>query len=352
MINKFTYINPKNIGDRSHYVGSSELPTLSLFNLHLDSSPLTMWMEKTGKKESFQGNERTKMGNELEALILKLGLEELNGDKPFILHWYLNKIKGGNYCKYNLFNNTHFVMNGKPYNVSHPDLLDLNNNCIHEAKSTGVYAVKRSFKKSIRGFIRTGYDKDDLTESGIPDSVYLQVQDQLLLSNACYAYVDVFCDNEFKQYGPIEPNKKVQEVCESLKDSFWECIKTDTPPNPETWADIKWINPEVDVNKQVMISGADLDNAVKIKNEYNDLSDKIKIAQSRQDEIKTELGQKAGDSKFLVDDEGNKIITIIDVKRENISLSKIKKDDTELYEKIVEGGFINETVSRQGRVAK
>jgi hypothetical protein len=342
-----------------HYVGSSELPTLAMMNLSYSQTPMTMYMEKKGLKESFSGNERTEMGHELEALILKLALKKLpNSDMytAFINKWYYDKIKGKNYTgnTFHLYNNTHFVSSDYKFSVSHPDLIVDNAKDIFliEAKSTGYFAGKRKEKKSFRGFMRDGYDQDDFSENGIPDKVYLQVQDQLLLSGVDYGYVAVLIDNTHKLYGPIYPNAKVQEICISLKCNFWHCMETDTPPEPETWEDIKWINPDIDNESSAMIGNEKYDEFILMKSEHDKITEKIKILEQRKENIKVAVGLLMGENKTLVNMEGIKLATQYDVERESISLSELKKDYYHFYDFLLDSGMIKKSEYRQLRLSK
>jgi predicted phage-related endonuclease len=351
-MNKFTYIKQSDISKRSHYVGSSELPTLAMMNLSYGQTPLTMYMEKKGLKESFSGNERTEMGHELEALILKLALKKLD-EKLYTDEWYISKIKNEN-KKFVYCNNTHFESNEYEFSVSHPDLIvkhDIRPYLI-EAKSTGYFAGKRKEKKSFRGFMRDGYDLEDFSENGIPDKVYLQVQDQLLLSGVDYGYVAVLIDNTHKLYGPILPNAKIHEICISLKCNFWHCMETDTPPEPETWEDIKWINPDIDKESSAMIGNEKYDEFILMKSEHDKITEKIKILEERKENIKVAVGLLMGENKTLVNMEGIKLATQYDVERESISLSELATIDNNLYCEIKKLGIIKKSEYRQLRLSK
>ena len=56
---------------RAKGIGSSDIPVLAGLFRQWNKSPVTLWMEKTGRAEAFQGNEKTKWGNHLEPLVLR-----------------------------------------------------------------------------------------------------------------------------------------------------------------------------------------------------------------------------------------------------------------------------------------
>jgi hypothetical protein len=129
-------------------------------------------------------------------------------------------------------------------------------------------------------------------------------------------------------------------------------METDTPPEPETWEDIKWINPDIDNESSAMIGNEKYDEFILMKSEHDKITEKIKILEERKENIKVAVGLLMGENKTLVNMEGIKLATQYDVEKETIKLSELEKDYYEFYSFLKDSGMIKKSEYRQLRLSK
>lgn len=339
----YTYLVDKEFEKGRYYIGASDIPTLALMNTNYKQTPLKKYLEMKGELEPFRGNEYTKMGHIMEPIILKLALEKLGYEKNDIQNWFVcrnsdklhNKFIDLTEARYDKF----------PELLAHADLIIPDDDIIIEAKNTGYFASKRKEKNGMRGFFLDGYDINDLSENGIPDKVYLQVQTQLMCYNAKTAYVSCLIDgNAHKLYGPIHPNHKVQEHILALAKRFWRCVEENIEPQPEIWDDVLLLNPAIDREKKIMIAGDKLETVQEMIERGKKLKERAKDIENELDDIKTALGVIMGENTLLETPEGKKLASMYETSRESISLSTIKKGNETLYNSLSD--YINVSTSR------
>ena len=326
------FLSARNTG-----IGSSDIPTLAGLNAKYGSTAMTLWEQKTGRSEGFTGNMATEWGHLHETNILYMYIKNNYGadtaDK-FLIH----KITNQHYL--NFKNNTEARHPDYPYFIAHADLLiDENGGHIQEAKSARMMAGKR------RDDDDYGYSADDLTASGIPLSVFLQVQWQLLCYGAESAGVSVLIDtSDYREYGTIYPDKKTQEKLMTLAERFWHNVKTDTPPKPIIFDDVKKLFPDVQEEAAICTIDSEIDSGVTVADmlsERDAINKKIKELKLKEDDIKKAIGLLIGDNKTLMTPDGTILATRSMQSRESISVAELRK--TEYYDRLNEDGLVKKS---------
>jgi hypothetical protein len=340
-MNDFTYLKDPEFTQGRFYIGASDIPTLALLNLKYDQTPLTLWEEKTGRAEPFQGNERTKAGKELEPIILKWGLKKLKDFSSEAWDSFL-------VSRFNKLNDWlgHFSLTEashptRPYVKSHADLIESSHPFIMEAKSTGYFGTRK-------GNINYGYDKDDLSANGIPSSVYLQIQTQMLCYGIDQTYVSVMIDTgQHRLYGPIAAHKKTQEKILALCERFWYHVEKDEPPKPELWKDILKLNPILDKQNKTVISGPELIKVEDMKERAKILREKKKKIDEELKDLKNAVGLIINKNAYLESATGDSLAKAFDVTR--YMLKDYKKMSKTRLTRMVNDGFINKIEYRDLR---
>jgi predicted phage-related endonuclease len=315
---------------RAEYIGSSDIPVLAGYTQRYTReingqqhpvTPLVLWMEKTGRVKPFPGNEATYWGNKLEAALIDHFLDS----KGLVSSFFNSEFRHPDYL----------------YAVAHPDLLwhDGQQYKDQEIKTSTFFASRRGDNPDY------GYDPDDLTANGIPASVYLQVQWQLFCSDIQEAGVSILTNTStYREYGPIRYNQKVIEKLLARADKFWWHVQNDTPPDPETWGDVKLIFPRVEKTAAV-ISGEQEEKIRLMKEQASGIKEKIRKLKKQQDDIKNAIGIFIGGNQVLTDAGGEELAKQSLYSRESLNLSGLKKDNPELYDQLQD--YIKKTEIRR-----
>jgi len=343
-MNDFQYLKDINFEKGRYYIGASDVPTLALMNIKYEQTPLTLWEEKTGRKKRDFAGERAKAGKDLEAIVLKWGLEKM--DYKFYAPDFLSDRAHEKriYPPQGLVSLTQATCRNYPFIVAHADLIEIAQPWIMEAKSTGFFGGKRG------GDINYGYDKDDMTANGIPSSVYLQIQTQMLCYEISECYVSVMIDTGLhKLYGPISAHKKTQEKILAICERFWHHVTTDTPPKPEIWADVISLNPMLDVESKTVIAGPDLEKVEEMKERAVSLRKRQKEIDTELKDIKNAVGLLIGSNAYLESSEGNSLAKAFEVNKESVSIKDLREKAPEMLDVLKEKGLIKQISYRDIR---
>lgn len=309
---------------RTKGIGSSDIPILAGLKKQYDQTPVTLFEEKKGITEGFQGNEQTDWGNLLE---------------PLIVERFLSKHFGDVRPEFKEIEMTEFFHPEYKYALAHPDMIIVEPDrepFIIEAKSMGYYPGKRDEDPD------KGYDEDDFTERGIPADVFLQVQWQMLCSGVNTTFVAALINtNDFRMYGPIMANPRVQEKCLALARRFWDCIEDNICPAPSTFKDIQIIFPKPEAKTKV-ISGDALESVKMMQTQKEDIKKKIKALEDKEDDIKKAFGQLCEGNEVLTDPLGNVLATYKMSSTRSISVKEVEKNK-EIFDLLTENELINET---------
>ena len=345
-------------GERSKGIGSSDVPILAGLTKQWGSTQLTLWETKTGRRERWQGNNKTAWGHKLEGLVLKefLSLRYL---PETVEKFYRNYLSGKSYGPFKVM--TECRHPERSYMLAHADLVVIEGHeeflikdlaedlkpvsgaYIVEAKTTGMMSGKRR-----KGEVFTGYDKDDMSAQGIPDSVYLQVEHQEYVYDINAAYVAVLIDtSDYREYGPVIASKNTQEKILAISEKFWNCLESDTPPQPETWDDVVSMWPS-QKNTTAMISGEAELEVMGMLEKAKKLKQSQKTTKKKLDEIKNALGILIGENQVLQNPDGEIFARTYEKSRESIfSIKEIEKQAPDLARQIIDLGFIKRSSWRE-----
>lgn len=344
-------------------IGASDVPTLAGLNKRHGATPLTLYKEKRGEAEPFDGNERTDWGKRLEAMVLQKFIEGRYGVEAGA-DFLASAIRGRSSGPFKV--KTEFVHPQRRYCLSHPDLLvEYNPEAwsgyvspapyLVEAKTSGLYSAKRR-----EGVQFEGYDPDDRSQFGIPDKVFMQVQWQLYTAGLTEAWVACLIDTaDYREYGPIIFDPRHVEQSLALAEKFWlGHVEPGIEPAPSTWGDVVSMYPSLE-DKTAMVSGEEEMSARRMVSEGAEIKAKIKALNERLDDIKMGLGILAGDTrgedgkivrtmnKVLNDSSGQVIATFNEQTRDSISLplaevlkKRAKRDS--IMKKLADGKKVSE----------
>lgn len=342
-MNRYTKIHDFH-ASRATGVGSSDIPVLAGLYKRYGSTPLSLWESKTGKTPPWEGNERTYWGRNLEGLILREFIKRRYGDDE--AEEYLTyKRRGRSRAPY--YTETEARAEGRPYCLAHSDLVIDNGDeppYIVEAKSSGFYAGKRREGRAFEG-----YDPDDLSAQGIPDAVYLQVQWQLYCYGVNSAYVAVLIDTaDYREYGPIAADARVQEKCLALAERFWRLVRDRIPPAPETWDDVQRLFPTMEPTTAMVAGEAEV-RAKEMIERDKVLAARIKEIEEERADIKNAIGVLIGGNAVLAGASGNILARAHETARETLSLAKIAKEAPDVAAILRERELISKSEFRQVR---
>jgi hypothetical protein len=340
-MNSYTYLKDKDFSQGRKYIGASDIPCLALLTKKYGQTPLTLWEEKTGRRESFEGNQRTWAGKQLEPVILAWGLDKLKHEPPWESTEDIIKMLMNNKFP-DLKRFTESIHPGHSYLCAHADLIETDQPFIMEAKSTGFFSGIRREGSDF------GYDLQDDSPKGIPAAVYLQIQAQMLCYDIPAAYVSVMIDTGLHHlFGPYKAHKKTQENILALAERFWWHVEHDQPPKPETWEDVQSINPVIDVENKTVVGGTELDAILEMKSRAESLRKRKKEIDAELDDLKNAVGLVLDKNKYLESALGDKLATCWDVERENVSLKEIRENHKRTYSALVKKGLISISSYRQ-----
>jgi predicted phage-related endonuclease len=349
-MNQFTFYESDVRNQNEIVIGSSDIPVIiKTKNSKIKKSQYELWQEKTGKVESFQGNEFTSWGHRLEPILISAFIE-YNENKylaqkflrNYILFMYERDIKkyqpSTDYYPFTECRHPQFE-----WAISHADCIDpiAHNPYSIEAKTGGYFA--RIGREGMEGF-----NLDDHTEKGVPSDVLLQIQWQMMCYDVDLTYVLLLIDdNKFHIYQVPAYKKWFPLMLEKASDFYQHCI-SDTPPKPEKYDDIKKLFPEIK-DKAVYVTGERAVIAETMKQEKKKLQKKIKKYQARINDINDASGLLMGENKFLYNGEtGKKIFQQVISKNQYnpVHPSTILKFAPEAFRILEEKGLINKSDRR------
>lgn len=233
---------------RQNFIGASDASAAIGINPY--KTAYDLWLEKTGQKESFNGNELTYWGNMLEFPVANRLSEECG----FKFRRYTQTVIAKDYhC---MGCHLDFKVTGKPIVV--------------EIK-TGGFFTRKNWGES-------GTDQ-------IPDDYLIQVQHQLICTGYRRALIGVLLGGqEFRHYS-INFDEELARVIIQKEVEFWKHVTDRTPPLPINLYDIAQLYPS-DLGKSIIATPEIIStleelkaiktSAVQIKNELEGLELKLK----------------------------------------------------------------------------
>lgn len=251
---------------RSNYIGGSD--AAAVVGLNPNVTRFSLWMNKTGQSEPFEGNLATKTGTFLEPFVAKLFEEETG-----------KKVRRENSS---LFNTDY------PWAIANVDRLIVGEDAGLEIKTTSALSTKK-----FRG-------------GEYPPKYYVQCVHYMAVTGKPKWYLAVLIGNfDFRIYEIERDEDEIAALMQAEKD-FWEnyvVTKVAPPPDGEAPTDesIKTLFPESDGGSMELF-GRDA-----LLERYFDLADQMKELQRQQDEIKQIIQLDMGETEVGTAD-GYKVV--------------------------------------------
>lgn len=333
-MNTYTRLRDIAASHRGAVVGASEIATLALYNLRHGQTPATLWEQHTGRAAPVEQNEAMWWGNAHEPTILyRYVRDHFDEDtaRAFLSSYWRGRSSG----PFKVLTEFRRRINHGTA-IAHPDLLieaPLLQRIIGrsmeprlvQAKSHGYHTAKRKDDPDF------GYDPEDLSQNGLPASVFLQEQWEMFCADLPEADVVSLIDtNVFQTYGPVYRDAKTQEQALALAERFCWHVQRDVAPDPEAWIDIVHRDPAA--REQSAIHP--LEASVELRGEQVTLADMLashakakgdeRRAIKRQEDIKTALGVLLGGNKWLTTPEGQVIAGRIQSEYLSLSLKDLR----------------------------
>lgn len=327
---------------RGPVVGASEIAVLALYELRHGRTPLSMWEEHTGRIAPSTDNEVMWWGRTHESAVLFRYVRD-HFDEDTARGFYAAKIRERSNGPFKV--QTEFR---RGCGVAHPDLLIEAGlleritgralpSRIVQAKSHGFHAARRGDDPDF------GYDPEDMSQNGIPAAIFLQEQWELYCADLPEADVAALINtNDYREYGPVRADPKVQEQCLALAMRFSWHVERDIAPRPETWEDVCRLWPKSEETTAIY----PLETPIREREgqEPVTLADMLAScekakgdearAKRRQEDIKNAVGVLLGENSVLTDPEGNVLAKSRQGSRETVKLAELRKADPLLAAKI------------------
>lgn len=367
MVN-FWYIKGDFRKTRSGMIGASDIPALipdperpTETLAGYGRTPITVWQEKTGRKEREPAGLPAEMGNYLEEKCIEIFVRMFSGSELARIHTHDRRsydfLDPDSDISAQVYQHTPYKHHAQFYRdgmICHPDAVyigdqdigkvthegvtvDLDKPFLLEAKSANFWATKRP-----EGSVVRGYDFNLKTWQGIPLKHYMQIQFQLALLEVDVAYLPLISNTSEFHIWRINANKKHQARLIDLAGKMVHHIQTDTPPGDLAMnaTDIMALYPDLGDDFAVL-NGPERDSAVDVAKEYKQAEKQVKRWTDKKTDAKDAMAVLLRDRPELRD--GNGIISrwITTKGSEKIqALSKIKKEDPNAYRYLQRKGLI------------
>ena len=181
------------LGIRRQYIGGSDAG--AIIGLNPFSSAFSVWAEKTGKVPEFEGNVRTKVGNELEDFVAHMFMEETG--------------KRVQRCNFTIVNHEY------PWACANIDRELVSENAVLEIKTTNSFLNTKLFRNG-----------------EYPDMWYTQMTHYLAVTGAEKCYLAVLSEcSDFRIFELQRDEAEIKALMDAEKD-FWNSyvLTGKTPP--------------------------------------------------------------------------------------------------------------------------
>lgn len=375
-VNEFTILKPeeRDFSPDRRYIGASDMGTLAGINKYRTAYRLWCKLTKTeevkpeSKAVETQDeadealNEKANWGHAIEPLVihefLRLRYGGERSDK-----WLQSRIKGSSKHKMDNGVLVHSFTEAKcpqfTEGLAHADCLVIEPDTwvsetgelitgeayLIEAKTTSAY--------NERGVDpRQGYDYKEDRDKGIPLSVYLQVQWQMLCYGVEKAYTCCLMGGQaWKAFGPSVYAPRVAEKLLAKSQKMWRHVIEKVAVQPGDFEDVCHLFPNVEPKTSTVIKAEAEAEAIQKVNRYADLAAKIRKFKEEQDDIRNGFGLAIGGKNYLEASDGTKLATQIIAERKSFSQELLIEAHPEVADEIKEGKFTTIGTSRSIRVA-
>ena len=309
---KFWYIKGDFLKERKKRIGASDIPGLiqnpenpteSLAGYGI--TPITLWQEKTGKKERDIAGLAAEMGHYLEPKTIELFIRNVKNNEDAIDYMHKRSIfNNSNSLTHEGWQPKEFKYETQYYRDSfivHPDCIyvpsekstkekkkkvfqgiefNLSKPFLIEAKSANYWATKRPENSLIKG-----YDFENKTWHGIPLKHYFQIQFQLAIMELDIAYLALLSNTSDFHIWEVKANKEhINKIIDIAGRMAWH-IEKDVPPKEFAINknDIIALYPEVQKDF-VYIDGKEAEKAINISKEYRQAEKQEKIWKKKKED--------------------------------------------------------------------
>lgn len=277
-------------------IGGSDAGTIAGLNRY--KTAYELWLEKTGKKESFQGNQATSWGNALEDIVAQKYAER-TGSK-------LRK------------SNNIFIHKKYKWMTGNIDRL--------VAGSKKLVEIKTALGK-FRSDVEWGDDGSDI----VPEIYFIQIQHYLAVTNYQEADLAALVSGSNGAELRIYPIKRDNLIIKKLIDmefDFWRKVELDIPPAISSSSDAisRW---KQDDGKTLIADSEQWSNIMQLKT----IKENIKALEKQEEDIKVKLMSFMGDKAFLTDQQGNRLCSWISQTSNRIDTKALKDELPEVAEK-------------------
>ena len=176
---------------RSQYIGGSD--AAAVVGLNSFSSPYSLWAEKTGRIPGFAGNLATEVGTFLEEFVAQKFAQETG-----------KKVRKSNQSFFN---------SDYPWAIANIDREIVGEDAGLEIKTTDSMNLKR-FK-----------------DGEYPENYYAQMVHYLAVTGKKRWYLAVLIGNKEFKWFTLERDEDEIAALMAAEESFWEHVKSDTPPS-------------------------------------------------------------------------------------------------------------------------
>jgi putative phage-type endonuclease len=195
-------LTEKQLEERKNYIGGSDAATICGVNPY--GNIIELWQEKLGLKEieDISDNPAIKAGNYLE---------------PVVAQWFSDETKK----KVILAPDT-FYHKSLPWMAANVDRLIEGEKAALECKTASR---------------DTGWGSDG--DNTIPDYYLCQVAHYACVLDLERVYIGVLIGaNDMRHHYVYERNQKLEDMIIAKEKAFWECVKTETPPEPRSMDEV------------------------------------------------------------------------------------------------------------------
>ena len=292
--------------ERMSGIGSADAPVI--LGISGFKTPMELWLEKTGQRapEDLSDNDAVHWGEKLEDVIAQEFAERHPG---LTVRRHRRVIRSRRH----------------PFALAHLDRATRN--------AEGIMAPLE---------IKTSSKWDDWKE-GVPVYYLPQVQHQMLVTNAPYAYVAVLVNGRYWKEYTIERDDEFIEGLIAEEAAFMECIRTLTPPDPRTYSDVCLRYPIAEKGAQCVARGTVLEAA----HEYAEVNAHRIALEKREEELKMTLGMALGNAQTLVDEGGTPLLNFTSSERSGFDERTFALEEPDMHSR-----YIRPIRYRQMRILK
>lgn len=258
---------------------------------------IDLWRQKLGleEQEDISWKPAIKAGNYLE---------------PVVAQWFSDET--GKLCEVD----TEFkISKSYPFMAGNIDRKITGENAILECKTTS-----RDDNWGIDG------------DNSIPDYYLCQIAHYTSVCDVERAYIAVLIRGSDFRWYTYERNYKLEEVIIKKEKAFWECVQTETPPEPRTQDEIISLYAQA-VNETPLIVNDEIENAYEI---LLTAKENVKIHKEIESNAERKIKSFMKDGDALFNKRGEKIITWKNTKETaRFDVKRFKSENKSLYDEFL-----------------